>query len=220
MARKNVKVKAHENLSDSNVEKVISLLESPNPITKKEACEILNISYNTTRLNNIIEGFKSKKAREKKMRDKNRGKPASQDEVQTTIQSYLTGTAVSEIAQMLFRSSTFVTKILEKYGVPEKVPKTQQTGPAIIPDECVAETFKPGQMAWSAIYHSPCEVLKELPDTKYEDKYYSKCYQIYIYESIDEDILTEVRTGGFHAYTLAYNLGSLEHIIEMGVTLT
>ena len=38
-----VKKKAHENLTDESISKVISLLRQDSPITKKEACEILNI---------------------------------------------------------------------------------------------------------------------------------------------------------------------------------
>ena len=36
--------KSHENLTDTNIKNVIDLLESEKPITKKEACDILNIS--------------------------------------------------------------------------------------------------------------------------------------------------------------------------------
>ena len=49
-----MRIKKHENLSEANISKVISLLEGEKPITKKEACGILNIAYNTTRLNKII----------------------------------------------------------------------------------------------------------------------------------------------------------------------
>jgi len=53
-----IKKKAHEKLDDTNIKRVIAALTNENPITKKEACEMLNISYNTTRLSKIIEGFK------------------------------------------------------------------------------------------------------------------------------------------------------------------
>ena len=45
-----IREKAGENLSRDNVAKVHALLSEENPITKKEACGILNIRYNTTRL--------------------------------------------------------------------------------------------------------------------------------------------------------------------------
>ena len=50
-----IKSKAHEKLSFDNIERVIQQLEQDNPITKKEACGMLNIRYNTTRLQRIIE---------------------------------------------------------------------------------------------------------------------------------------------------------------------
>ena len=56
-----VKKRSHEKLTDSNIQHVIWLLNAKSPITKKEACSILNISYNTTRLKTIIEEFVEKK---------------------------------------------------------------------------------------------------------------------------------------------------------------
>ena len=55
MAGRGVKAKSHEKLDDANVQRVIELLGGDEPITKKEACEILNIRYNTTRLQRIID---------------------------------------------------------------------------------------------------------------------------------------------------------------------
>ena len=39
-----VRKKREEKLSETNINKVIELLASEKPITKKEACEILNIA--------------------------------------------------------------------------------------------------------------------------------------------------------------------------------
>ena len=50
-----VKKKSHEKLDSGNIQRVIDLLEQEEPITKKEACEMLNIRYNTTRLQRIID---------------------------------------------------------------------------------------------------------------------------------------------------------------------
>ena len=52
-----IKKKAHEKLDDKNINRVMLALESENPITKKEACGMLNISYNTTRLTKIINNY-------------------------------------------------------------------------------------------------------------------------------------------------------------------
>ncbi len=59
MAARGVKAKSHEKLDSTNVQKVIDLLGGDEPITKKEACEILNIRYNTTRLQRIIGEYTS-----------------------------------------------------------------------------------------------------------------------------------------------------------------
>ena len=48
-----VRAAKHEKLSNENIAKVVSLLSGDSPITKKEACEILNIRYNTTPLQKI-----------------------------------------------------------------------------------------------------------------------------------------------------------------------
>ena len=59
MAARGVKKRSHEKLTDSNIKHVMQLLDAESPITKKEACSILNISYNTTRLNKILEDTKN-----------------------------------------------------------------------------------------------------------------------------------------------------------------
>ena len=55
--KRGVRKREGENLTDASVRRVIFSLEEEG-ITKKTACEMLNISYNTTRLNRIIEEFK------------------------------------------------------------------------------------------------------------------------------------------------------------------
>ena len=61
-----VRRKEGEDFSKATIKRVISLLESAKPITKKDACAILNITYNTTRLNKIIQEYKSNEERIKK----------------------------------------------------------------------------------------------------------------------------------------------------------
>ena len=71
-----IKKKSYEKLDDKNIQRVIDALEDKNPITKKEACEMLNISYNTTRLGKIINDYEDTKKHRRGMMDKNRGKPS------------------------------------------------------------------------------------------------------------------------------------------------
>ena len=116
-----VKAKEHENLTEANIKKVIELLSAEKPISKKDACEILNISYNTTRLAKIIEEYKEGEAELQRRRAANRGKPASPYEIQAVIEGYLDGDSIADISKRIFRSPTFVKEVIEQVGVPQKV---------------------------------------------------------------------------------------------------
>ena len=87
--KKGVKKKEHEKLDEATIERVISLLEAAPPITKKEACEILNISYNTTRLNSIIGEHQEKITRRKNNYAKKKGTPLDTFEITNIVKWYL-----------------------------------------------------------------------------------------------------------------------------------
>lgn len=229
MAR--VKKKDYENLSNSNIEKVIGLLSPKDgtPISKKEACEILNIAYNTTRLQKIIDDYNERKEYVKLRKSQNRGKAASDLEIKEAVERFLAGDPIAEIATGLFRSPGFVKNIIEKVGVPQKSEDLVD----YLPEECCAESFSEGELVWSARYHGPAIVEKELSidyqaerlgfsDVDYEKKYGSKCYSIYVLQSIDDEkeMWARVSTGGFSAYSLAYDLGKLEHLHKFGVNIS
>ena len=116
-----VKKREHEKLTSSNIQHVINLLEGDKPITKKEACAILNISYNTTRLSKIIDDHKENIAYREERKNKNKGKAASDYEIKEAITMYLKGENVSNIAKSLYRSAGFVRAILDRIGVPTRV---------------------------------------------------------------------------------------------------
>ena len=218
--KKGVKKKEHENLTATNIEKVISLLEAPKPVTKKEACEILNISYNTTRLAKIIEEYKDEKLDKKKKQDANRGKPASAYEIQVAIEGFLDGDPTADIATRLFRSPLFVKKIIEDVGVPEK--SVSYWEPSMIPDSCVSETFEIGQIVWSARYGCLVIVRDYYPAQSEFNKQDYDCYHIYVIESIEETSpyfpqFTEY--GGKYATSTWFDLGSLEHLKKFGIDI-
>ena len=50
----------------------------------------------------------------------------------------------------------------------------------------------------------------------------SKCYAIYIMEDVREETekWADVDTGGYFAYSLAYDLGKLAHLEKYGVDLS
>ncbi len=218
--RRAVKKKEHEKLSDSNILNVIELLEASIPITKKSACEILNIAYNTKRLSTIIDNWKEQQRLTKERKAAKKGKPLSKAERIIIIESYLEGEAVIETAKRIYRSVGFVKNVINLIGIPERATGDEKFIVGIIPEQCIAEDFEEGETAWSAVYHSPCLIRKKLDDT-YNKKYSTNCYQIYISETIDEisPYFPHVLAGGFNAFTAAYDLGKLSHLKEYGVSI-
>jgi len=233
--RRGIKKRSHENLSPENIRKVIGLLNGETPITKKAACEILNISYNTTRLDKIIQDFHEMEEYTSLRKKANRGKPASNAEITEAVLDYLRGDNISSIAKSLYRSPSFVKTLLEKVGVPERPSSKDSTEYDIIPEECASEDFAPGELVWSAKYHSlariDAEISQEYQNTHkgmgsvdYEKKYESKCYAIYVLSAMNfdssETYFPRIESGGYSAYSLAYDLGKLEHLKQYGVDLT
>ena len=240
MARKVVKKKDYENLSTQNIEKVIALLNpsssaptTTKAITKKEACDILNIAYNTTRLNKIIEEYYEKKAYTAQRKKKLRGQPASQAEIAEACESYLQGGTISEISKSLFRSPSFVRALLEKVGVPQRpANKEEKLGSHYYPDALMSDDYAEGEVAWSATYHAAVEVharltpeyiasKKGLGNTNQESKYGCPVYAVYIKHKVDSDdtFFSNVTAGGFSAYVPAYELCKLEHLKQYGVRI-
>ena len=234
-----VKKREYENLTPENVEKVIHLLtpssqSASKPITKKEACQILNIAYNTTRLQKIIDDYYDQKDYISLRKSQNRGKAASNAEIAEAVTDYLRGASIAEIAKGLYRSSGFVKAILERTGVPQRpTGEDEQRGYDYIPEECVAEDFTPGEIVWSAKHHTTAIVEREISvayqaekagfqDVNYESKYGSKCYSVWVVEGIDDEkeMWARVTVGGYSAYSLAYDLAKLTHLQKYGVDLS
>ena len=228
MPGRGVKKRSHEKLTDANIQHVMGLLNAESPITKKEACSILNISYNTTRLKTIIEEFVEQKEYRDKRKAANRGVPARASEITSIVDSFINGTPISDISRFMYRSPGFVKNIVERVGVPRKRSKEERGGghlPSFLPDECVAETFEEGEVVWSAFYDQAAMIQKEEVAIDYEKKYGSKCYNIYVFEMVEwnPDMLVSgwigERLGGFYSSQLAYDLGKLKHLEAYGVNL-
>ena len=234
MAR--LKKKSHEKLTSQNIQHVISLLNPTSSqtkaITKREACSILNISYNTTRLDKIIDDYHEQKQYRSRRVSQNRGRPARPDEIQDIVKEYLSGENVSNIAKGLYRSPAFVKSLLEKIGVPQRPTKVEgRKQEYYLPEQCVAEGFEKGEIVWSATHHAPAVIdkksSKEHQDSKpglqtvdYIDKYGCDCYSIYVRQKPStEDMWDMPDVGGFYAFSLEYDLGKLKHLEEYGVDL-
>ena len=183
MARRGVKKRDYENLEDSTISRVISLLEAEAPITKKAACEILNISYNTSRLNKIIEEYKQRKDYEEKRRKANRRKPFLDYEKREVILQYLKGVSIKTIADSLYRSVPSVNKIVSELHLPKRDSSNNYFNPSHIPDEAVSFTFEKGEYVWSARYNSISRIEKCLGGSK---KHCDTIYKIWVYGKHNE----------------------------------
>ena len=213
-----VKKKAHEKLDDANIQHVINLLDGEKPITKKEACGILNIANNSTRLAKIISEFEDKKDYREKMRARNKGKPVTETEKREIVQGLLQGESYSQIAKGLFRSPSLVKSTALRLGVPQKATGDEKKSTGLLPEECISETFEPDERVWSAVHHSPGIVQCEL-DGPYGEKYGCRAYRIYILERGDfsDSFFPGVETGGYAANLPAYDIGNLRHLENLKI---
>ena len=213
-----VRKKKEEQLSETNINKVIDLLSADKPITKKEACAILNIAYNTTRLSKIIADHNETIQFRAVRKAQNKGKGVTEAEKKSIVKYYLDGDNVSDIAKQLYRSPAFIKSVIERLGIPQKLPDTDYEGirSALLPDQCISEEFRVGESVWSVRDNCPARIVKELTGgaTDYEDKYGSKGYHIYCIEmaECESPYFGLVRNAGHNSFGLAYNLGSLRHL--------
>jgi hypothetical protein len=187
-----------ERLDDASIKRAIELLE--NKGTKKDACSILNITYNTTRLGSIIEKYKERKRVEETKRAEKRGKPATQAEINYAIQSYLEGSTVDSISKTLYRNSTFITNILLKYNVPMRNIPHDYFKPRLIPEEATRDTFNIGDKVYSARYDSLAKIDGEFSKGVYRIYLLSDKWQQFAYQPSEE-------------------LASLDHLRKLGVDI-
>jgi hypothetical protein len=193
-------------LTEANILRVIELLEPKEgkPGTKKDACQILGIAYNTTRLTTIIEQYKAKKAKDAERRAALRGKPATSDEINFVIQEYMEGATVDSISKSLYRSSGFVGLLLERFEVPKRASSTDYFRPELIPEGAVRDRFAVGEIVYSARYDSCARIDKESHDPRY-----GWIYRIWL---LSDKWLQS-------ANQEACELASLEHLRTLGVKI-
>ena len=194
-----------EKMTDSNLSRVIRLLEpeeGKKPITKKDACQMLGMAYNTTRLATILDQFKERQRRTAEQRAKLRGKAVTKDEKIFIIQEYLTGSTIDAITKSTYRGVTIIKQVLDEYSVPLRIPGQNYFNPQLIPDGAARDKFEVGEVVWSARYGSLAKIYKEKLDPKHghiyhmwlmDDKWRQYCWQPY------------------------YELASLQQIRELGV---
>lgn len=207
MARKRSELE-QERMTDSNLDRVISLLEPKEqgvkPITKKDACQILGMSYNTTRLDQLVQQHKDRKEKDAKRRAEKRGKPLSLDEIQYIIQSYLAGETVDAITKTTFRGTQLIKQTLEKYSVPVRKTSPDYFRPELIPEGAMRDRFNIDEVVYSARYDSMAKICAEQKHPEH-----GWIYRIWL---LSERWLQS-------AYQPASELASLQHLRELGVKL-
>jgi hypothetical protein len=138
---------------------VVASLDQEEPISKKEACALLNIAYNTKRLENIIESWKQEREVRKQMRASLRGKPTTKDEEKEIVSSYLRGDSVADIEKYTYRSKDVVEKVVHKYNVPKRTRGVYTyANPPMIPDDGITDDYNVGDLVFSARYNTPATV--------------------------------------------------------------
>lgn len=188
-----------ERLDDASIERAIKYLEEPKA-TKKNACAILNIAYNTSRLDKLIENYKAKKEADAKRRAEKRGTPATPQEVSFIVTEYLAGSPIDYISKTLYRGTTFINSVLEEYHVPKRQSTTNYFKPELIVDEAIRDSFKDNEIVYSARYNCLARIIK-----LYSPGVYS--------------IMVKAGEDTYHAYQPVWELASLDHLREKGIVI-
>lgn len=175
--------------------------------TKRAQCDALGIKYNTTRLDKLLDEEEERRAHRKLMMKRMRQKPISEIERAGILQEYLQGKPISAIGESYYRSTGTVKRVLSEGGVLGLVfqESPNPLAPALVPDECMSETFEIGQKVWVPGYRCLGEVVNEYTDQPSG----VNAYRVYL---LDESLHRNVIFG-------AENLGSLEHLKELGVNI-
>ena len=197
MASKRVKLQVGEDLSKSNIQRVIDYLNTESS-TKKEACEMLGIRYNTTRLAKILDEFTEDQERYARIRKKKRGTPILKEEACSIIEEYLMQRSMSKVATMHYRSTSLIRQTLIKYGADLVATKTDYFNPELLPDLSVRDSFTKDELVWSARHNCVARILSPIENG----------YWVWVLGSNAQQaaIATE-------------ELGSLELLTELGVNL-
>ena len=152
-----------ELLDKTNFLRVIAGLAQEKPITKKLACEMLNITYNTTRLGKLIIEFEENEAVTKKMRAKLKGVPLTPQELVNIAESYLTGSPISSISDFTYRSTAIIKKAIKELDIPERDANADYNHPPLINLEAIKEEYVPDDLVYAARYGEAAFIERQHP---------------------------------------------------------
>lgn len=196
-----IRKKDHENLSETKIDEVINLLRQDKPITKKEACEILNITYNTARLSKIIEDHEDRKQSILKRKQELKNKPITTEETIFFISSYLENGNLSAIADESYRSTHVIKRVLEKYNVPLRKAATNYFNPPEVSK--TSEEYNKDDLVYSARYDQAALISKKLMD----DPVHGAIYRIWLAKDCQ------------YALQPFYELADLREVQKLGVNV-
>ncbi len=223
--KKPIKENKGEKLSPDNVERVISLLnpvDGSKPITKTNACQVLNIKYNTARLDRIISDHIEKRENDKRRRDAVKGKPLEDHDINYIIEEVLLGQSVEAISKAIYRSAGIIKNAIKSVGIPGY---SDEDSFGMFPEACMATEFMEpvrnaeGKIVKEEVVYYPKEdclvVIDKLITTNYAkqsagmmdvdyDKKVMKLYRVYSKDT------------GYHT-VYAADLASLKHLEKYGV---
>lgn len=168
--------------------------------TKKDACQMLGIAYNTARLDKLIEQFDKEQDVDKRLRAKKRKEAVTDQEVVHWITSYLNGAGFDELSKTYYRSASVIKHHLEKHGALLRASKVNRLNPPDLPEQCISDSFKPGQYVWSSAYNTIALVKAQ----------FKNAYRIQVLGNGVQEM----------AYQAPYELGDLSHLENLGVDLS
>ena len=173
-----LKVNKHEKLDDASLKEVMLLLEQEEPISKKDACTKLNITYNTTRLARLITEYKERIERTYQIRKSLRNKPLDTAEKKDIIEQYLADIALLDISKSTYRSLNVIKALLREYGLPVRGRTASDyfINVPLLSDKAVKEHYVKGDLVFAARYGCAAEVSKFYGNTEKD----GNIYRIYL----------------------------------------
>jgi hypothetical protein len=163
--KRGIRVKDGEDFSPTKIEEIIQLLGSEKPITKKAACEMLGMAYNTARLNKIIEEYEEKKTYREKRRKELRSQPLTKEDRAFMVSSYLEEANLSLIADGTHRSTAVIKRVLRQFNIPLRSSNTTYQNPIYL--EEVSNEYTKDDLVYSARYDEPAYISKKLSANVY-----------------------------------------------------
>ena len=158
---------------EADMKKVISLREAEKPITKKEACKILKITYNTKRLDSLIESYKERKEQEKRLRKEYRGKPFTLPEKACIAKDYFNGDSIADISRRYYRSAQVIKRVILGLGIPLRSANHDYTNPPLLDEDSITTDYKEGDLVYSAVYSTPAIIRKLITVTDHNEHVYA-----------------------------------------------